>query len=117
VQRAEVWWAERAPGERHPILLLSWDAHGNWCDRVTVADITTRVRGLDAEVPLDEDDGMPRARVVDRDNVATVPRSILRSRITRLSARRMAEVSRGPHVALGVPLPCAPTWISPPVER
>ena len=33
----------------HPVLLLSWDAHGTWRDRLTVADITTRVRGLDAE--------------------------------------------------------------------
>ena len=61
MRRAEVWWAERPPGQRHPVLLLSWDAHGDWRDRVTVADITTHVRGLDAEVPLraraDREDG------------------------------------------------------------
>ncbi len=88
------------------MLLLSWDAHGNWRDRVTVADITTRIRGLDAEVPLTEEDGMPRPCVVNLDNLATVPRSILRSPITRLSAERMAEVSRAAHLALGFPLPC-----------
>lgn len=109
MQRAEVWWAERPPGGRHPILLLSWDPHGNWRDRVTVTDITIRTRGLDAEVPLDEDDVMPRACVVDLDNVATVPCSVLRSRITRLSARRMAEVSRAARVALGLPLPWTAT--------
>jgi mRNA interferase MazF len=88
-------------------LLLSWDAHGTWRDRVTVADITTRVRGLDAEVPLTAKDGMPRPCVVNLDSLATVSRSILRSRITRLSAQRMAEVSRAAHLALGFPLPCA----------
>ena len=106
MRRAEVWWAEQPPGQRHPVLLLSWDAHGTWRDRVTVADITTQVRGLDAEVPLTEDDGMPRSCVVNLDNLATVPRSILRSRITKLSARRMAEVSHAAHLALGFPLPC-----------
>ncbi|MGH9128556.1 MAG: type II toxin-antitoxin system PemK/MazF family toxin [Acidimicrobiales bacterium] len=106
MRRAEVWWAERPHGQRHPVLLLSWDAHGTWRERVTVADITTRVRGVDAEVTLTEDDGMPRPCVVNLDNLATVPRSILRSRITTLSALRMAEVSRATHLALGLPLPC-----------
>ncbi len=49
---------------------------------------------------------MPRPCVVDLDNLATVPRDILRSRITRLSAQRMAEVSRAAHLALGFPVPC-----------
>lgn len=49
---------------------------------------------------------MPRPCVVNLDNLATVPRSILRSRITTLSALRMAEVSRATHLALGLPLPC-----------
>lgn len=106
MRRAEVWWAERPPGQRHPVLLLSWDAHGNWRDRVTVADVTARVRGLDAEVPLDHDDGMSRPCVVDLDNIATVPRAILRSRITTLSPSRMNQVSKAAHLALGLPLPC-----------
>jgi mRNA interferase MazF len=106
MRRGEVWWVERPPGQRHPVLLLSWDAHGDWRDRVTVADVTTRIRGLDAEVLLTGEDGMPDPCVVNLDNLATVPRSILRSRITRLSSRRMAEVSLAAHLALGFPLPC-----------
>ncbi len=109
MRRGEIWWAERPPGQRHPVLLLSWDAHGNWRDRVTVADVTTRVRGLDAEVPLAEADGMARRCVVNMDNIATVPRSILRSRITRLSPSRMDQVSRAAHIALGFPPPCEVT--------
>lgn len=73
---------------------------------MTVADITTHVRGLDAEVPLTEADGLPRPCVVNLDNIATVPRHILRSRITRLNSARMMEVSRATHLALGLPLPC-----------
>ncbi len=73
---------------------------------MTVADITTRSRGLDAEVALSEADGMPQPCVVNLDNIATVPRSILRSRLTRLSPSRMDQVSRATHLALGLPLPC-----------
>ncbi|MDA8266436.1 MAG: type II toxin-antitoxin system PemK/MazF family toxin [Actinomycetota bacterium] len=109
MRRAEVWWAERPPGQRRAVLLLSWDAHGNWRDRVTVADVTTTVRGLDAEVALTEADGMPRRCVVNLDSIATVPRTVLRSRITMLSPARMAEVNRATHLALGLPLPCAIT--------
>jgi mRNA interferase MazF len=107
MRRAEVWWAERPPGQHHPVLLLSWDAHGDWRDRVTVAEITTRVRGLDAEVALTKGDGMPRPCVVNLDNIATIPRSLLRSRITRLNPSLMSQVSRASHLALGLPLPCA----------
>lgn len=50
---------------------------------------------------------MPRPCVVNLDNLATVPRSILRSRITRLASSRMAQVNRAAHLALGFPLPCS----------
>ena len=88
------------------MLLLSWDAHGSWRDRVTVAEITTKVRGVRAEVPLTPDDGLPRACVVNLDNLATVGRAIPIKRITTLGRDRMAEVERAVHLALGMPLPC-----------
>ncbi|MFZ0214839.1 MAG: type II toxin-antitoxin system PemK/MazF family toxin [Candidatus Dormiibacterota bacterium] len=88
------------------LLLLSWDAHGNWRDRVTVPDITIRIRDLDAEIVLTADDGMPRPCVVNLDSIATVPREVLRSRVTTLGSARMTEVSRALHLALGLPLPC-----------
>ena len=106
MRRAEIWWAEHPPGQRHPVLLLSWDAHGDWRDRVTVADVTTQVRGLDAEVALGPADGMPRPCVVNLDSLATIRRSMLSSRITTLGPARMQDVERAIHLALGVPLPC-----------
>ena len=106
MRRAEIWWAEHPPGQRHPVLLLSWDAHGDWRDRVTVADVTTQVRGLDAEVALGPADGMPRPCVVNLDSLATIRRSMLSSRITTLGPARMQDVERAIHLALGMPLPC-----------
>jgi mRNA interferase MazF len=87
-------------------LLLSWDAHGQWRERVTVADITTKVRGIDAEVPLTPSDGLPRACVVNLDSLATVRKASLIERITTLRRDRIAEVDRALHLTLGMPLPC-----------
>jgi mRNA-degrading endonuclease toxin of MazEF toxin-antitoxin module len=73
---------------------------------VTVAEVTTTIRGLDAEVSLDEHDGMPEACVVNLDSLTTVKRNVLLSYITTLGAPRMAEVERAIHLALAIPLPC-----------
>lgn len=107
VRRGEVWWADWPRGQDHPVLLLSWDAHGDWRERVTIADITTRVRDLDAEVVLGPGDGMPRRCVVNLDTLATIRRDLLRERITILGRERMAEVERAIHLALAIPLPCS----------
>jgi mRNA interferase MazF len=106
VQRAEVWWADRPRGQRHPVLLLSWDAHRPHRQKVTIADITTKVRGIEAEVALGPSDGMARGCVVNLDSLGTIRRASLLELITTLRPDRMVEISRALHVALGMPLPC-----------
>jgi mRNA interferase MazF len=88
------------------VLLLSWDARYQFRDRVTVAPITTRIRGLDAEVFLDHHDGLDHGCVVNLDVIATVPRSVLDRRVVQLSAAKMSAVERAIHLALGMGLPC-----------
>lgn len=102
-----MWWAEYPPGQRHPVLLLSWDAYGDWRDQVTVALVTSRARGLDTEVALKPADGMPKACVVNLDSLATIRKRLLQSRAAVLNPERVAEVERALHVALGMPLPCS----------
>jgi mRNA interferase MazF len=87
-----------------PLALV--DTDGGWRDRVTVADVTTTIRGLDVEVSPDEDDGMPKACVINLDNLTTIKRNVLVSHITTLGANRMVQVERAIHLALGIPLPC-----------
>jgi mRNA-degrading endonuclease toxin of MazEF toxin-antitoxin module len=93
-------------GNPRPVLVLSWDAHKNWRDRVTVAEITGTERGTDAEVSLGKADGMAKACVVNLDSIITVRRSLLLSHMTTLSSDRMAEVERAVHLALGIRIPC-----------
>lgn len=61
---------------------------------VVVALVTRTIRGIPSEVPLGTADGMPEECVVSLDNLRTVPRSLLTSRITKLPAVKMDEVCR-----------------------
>ena len=106
MRRGEVWWAEYPAGQRHPVLLLSWDAHGDWRDRVTVALISSTIRGHDAEVVLTRADGMPRRSGANLDYLVTIKRDWLGRRICELPADRMAEVDLAIHHALGIAVPC-----------
>ena len=111
MNRGELWEMAAPPPPRsrtgtHRVLLLSWDSAYPVRDRVTVAPVTSTIRGLDAEVLLDRRDGMDHACVINLDIIATVLRSDLRRRLVQLSDRRMDEVARAIHLALGLPLPC-----------
>ena len=79
MNRGEVWEMAAPPpprrhGGTHRVLLLSWDSAYGIRDRVTVAPITSTIRGLDAEVTLDHRDGMDHPCVVNLDVIATVLR-------------------------------------------
>lgn len=51
---------------------------------MTVAPITTTVRGLSTEVPVDVANGLASASVVSCDNVTTIPKAALGEQIARL---------------------------------
>lgn len=109
MQRGEIWWANLpSADDPHMVLLLSWDAGERIRNRVTLALVTSTVRGTDAEVHLERSDGVPHSCVVNLDEIGTVPYSIIKrdGRVCRLSEAKMLEVSRGIHLALGLRLPC-----------
>jgi mRNA interferase MazF len=69
---------------------------------VTIAPITTRIRGIPVEVELGKTDGLPRTCVVNLDTITTISKSSLRDRLTSLSYDRMAEVKDALRFALGM---------------
>ena len=87
------------------VLLLSWDSAYAFRDRITVAPITSTIRGLDAEVRLDHNDGMAKACVVNLDVIATIPREDLTEKVSKLGDERIAEIEKAIHRALGIRLP------------
>lgn len=60
-----------------PVLILTRELVRPHLNRVTVAPITSTIRGLSTEVPVGRDNGLEHESVVSCDNVVTVPTSTL----------------------------------------
>ena len=99
-----MWWAQ-FPGlaGHRPAVLLSRNAAYAIRLSVTVAPVTTRIRGIPVEVPLGPDDGLPMESVANLDDITTMPKSRLESRITTLSDEKIQAVEQALRIALGLP--------------
>jgi mRNA interferase MazF len=60
-----------------PVLVLTRELVRPHLTRVTVAPITTTIRGLSTEVPVGRANGIAQNSVVSCDNIVTVPASAL----------------------------------------
>lgn len=92
-----------APDKQRPVLVLTRESAIGYLSAVTVAPITSTIRGVPSEVVLTEDDGMKHPCAVNLHNVVTVSKEHLGRRVTKLSVQRLAEVC----AALGFALGCA----------
>ncbi|MBN2025988.1 MAG: type II toxin-antitoxin system PemK/MazF family toxin [Actinobacteria bacterium] len=101
MRRGEVWWANLPqPIGRRPVLLLSRNTAYQVRASVTVGAISSTIRGIPVEVPLDKSDGVPKECVVNLDNILTIPKSTLTKQITALSKEKMDLVNRAVVFAL-----------------
>jgi mRNA interferase MazF len=101
VRRGEVRWAQHPDWPRRPALLLTRDEAIDRLNEVFVVLATTNIRGLPTEVALGPKDGMPRACVLNADNVASLPKGYLGDLIATLGPERLAEVCRALDRATG----------------
>jgi Growth inhibitor len=60
-----------------PVLILTREAVRPYLNRLTVAPITSTVRGLSTEVPVGPANGLDHDSVISCDNVVTVPKNAL----------------------------------------
>jgi mRNA interferase MazF len=101
VNRGEVWSAGVAR-KRRPVLVLTRSGVLDVRALVTVAEITTTVRGLAAEVPVDHEAvGLDHESVVNCDGLHTIRQSMLTSRIGELDDASMRRVCASLTYALG----------------
>jgi mRNA interferase MazF len=77
-----------------PVLVLTRELVRPHLTAVTIAPITTTVRGLSTEVPVDESNGLSTPSVVSCDNVTTIPADALREQIGVLPDRQEPDLSR-----------------------
>ncbi len=94
VVRGEVAWPELEQEGRRPVLVLTRDEALPRLRNVVVALVTRTIRGIDTEVELGPEDGMPIECAVSLDNLRTVPQALLTTSITRLDAERMGAICR-----------------------
>ena len=103
MKRGEVWWVEMPlPAGRRPAVLLSRDAAYRVRAAVTVAPITRTIRSIPVEVLLDRSDGMPTRCVVNLDDITTLPKSLVKQRITSLSPEKIHQIEEAIRFALDV---------------
>ena len=102
MKRGEVRWYRFAkPDKRRPVVILTRDSILEYLGEVTVAPVTTTVRGIPSEVLIGEPDGLPRDSTINLDHLQTVSRARLEGVIATLSSRKMREVRTALLFALG----------------
>jgi mRNA interferase MazF len=102
MKRGEIrWYRFQSPDKQRPVLLLTRDSALSYLGEVTVAPITSTIRGIPSEVPLSKSDGMPRPCAINLDHLQTVTKSRLGPTLTSLHLNRWAEVEEALHFALG----------------
>ena len=103
MRRGEVWWANLPPpsGPR-PVVLLSRNAAYSVREYVTIAPISRRIRGIQTEVPLGPNDGLPHPCAANVDTINTIPKHLLQSLITNLSHEKLEAVEEAIHFALAL---------------
>src|SRR5205807_1907233 len=100
VARGEVWWAETPAEKGRPFLVVSRDAANRVMQRVVVAPVTSRIRGIPSELPLGEGEGLPLPSVATFDNLQPFPKAMLVHRIGALAAARSRDICRAASATL-----------------
>jgi mRNA interferase MazF len=104
MRRGEVWWTElTAPIGRRPVVLLSRNEAYGVRNAVTVAEVTSTIRGIPVEVELGPEDGLPKKCVVNLDTLATIRKHLLIERIAILRDEKIEQIDSAIRFALSLP--------------
>ena len=89
------------PDKQRPVVVLTRESAISYLSAVTVAPITSTIRGVPSEVVLTEADGMKGTCAVNLHNVVTVSKAHLGRRVAVLSSERLSEICAALGFALG----------------
>lgn len=102
LNRGEIWLLDLPrPDKRRPVLILSRQSLIGLLHTVTVAAITSTLRGSPTEVELGETEGLKQTSCVNLCNLFTVRGEQLRTFVGSVSTEKMREVCRALSVACG----------------
>jgi mRNA interferase MazF len=83
-----------------PVVLVSREGAYLTRQQIIVAPVSTRIRGITAEVPLGLEDALPRPLEVNLDVLYTINKSRLRTQISSLSSEKMEVIDDALRFAL-----------------
>ena len=89
------------PDKQRPVVLLTRTTSVGHLTKLTVAPITSTIRGTPSEVALDVADGMKGPCVINLFNTSTILKSAIGRRVATLSEERMNQVCSALRYALG----------------
>lgn len=93
VTRGEVWmFAFPKPDKKRPVLVLTRQDMIGRLNTVTVAPITSTIRGVPSEVAIGGEAGLKQASAINLHNLATVPLVGLRTFVGTVPRQTMAKV-------------------------
>jgi mRNA interferase MazF len=92
------------PDKRRPVLVLTRASAIPYLSTVTVAPITSTIRGVPSEVALNEEDGMKSPCAVNLHHAVTVAQDRLGRRVAQLSSTRISEICVALRFSLGCDL-------------
>lgn len=88
-----------------PVAVLTREAALSAMTKVTVAPITTTIKGLSSEVPVGPHNGLDQDSVISLDNVLTIPVNLLGRSIGFLTSEQEGLLARAIVLAYDLDIP------------
>lgn len=102
LNRGEIWLLHRPrPDKRRPVLILSRPSLIGLLHTVTVAAVTSTLRGSPTEIEAGPEDGLKATSCINLCNIFTVRQSELRTFLGTLRTDKMRDVCRALAIATG----------------
>ncbi len=103
MKRGEIrWYKCNTPDKKRPVVLLTRNSILEYLSEVTVAPVTSTIRGIPSEVLLSFEDGLSKDCVINCDHLQTISKSKLGALIATLPLEKLAQVSKAIKFALDV---------------
>lgn len=94
VAQAELWLMETPNRKRRPVLVVSRDEVIPVLNNVVVAPVTSTIRAIPTCVPVGPDEGIDHDSVATFDNLASVPKAVLTTRLGALGVDGRQQICR-----------------------
>jgi mRNA interferase MazF len=102
VGRGQIWlFSFPKPDKKRPVLVLTRPDMIGRLHTVTVAPVTSTIRGVPSEVVVGTESGLREPSAINLHHVATVPRAGLRTFVGSVPASTMQQVREALLFALG----------------